>query len=69
MEMRQGLGDFSLVRVVGAGTAGSAAAAQIARGLPSSTVLLLDQGYDHSDSPNVWDNDKFFDVQQSPQVA
>ena len=43
--------------IVGAGTAGSAAAGELAKALPNSTILLIDQGTDHSDLPIVMDND------------
>ena len=45
--------------VVGGGTAGSVAAADLARALPDATVLLLDQGKDYSDEAAVMDNDEF----------
>ena len=49
--------------VVGGGTAGSAAAAELARSLPDNTVLLLDQGKDFSDQAIVMDNDQFANIQ------
>jgi len=52
--------------VVGAGTAGSAAAAELARALPDASVLLLDHGRDYSDKSIVMDNDEFSDVQRTP---
>lgn len=52
--------------VVGGGTAGSAAAAELARSLPDASVLLLDQGQDHSDERIVMDNDQFANAIQSP---
>lgn len=52
--------------VVGAGTAGSAAAGELARALPNSSILLIDQGKDNSDKTIVMDNDEFLNVQESP---
>ena len=43
--------------VVGGGTAGSAAAGELAMKLPQASILLLDQGTDHSDESIVMDND------------
>ncbi|CAB9524163.1 Choline dehydrogenase [Seminavis robusta] len=52
--------------VVGGGTAGAAAAAELARNLPDTTVLLLDQGKDFSDKPIVMNNDEFVNAAESP---
>lgn len=52
--------------VVGAGTAGAAAAGELARALPDATVLLLDHGKDYSDDPIVMDNDQFGEMQETP---
>lgn len=52
--------------VIGGGTAGSAAAAELARKLPDASVLMLDLGRDYSDQPIVMDNDEFVNAQESP---
>jgi len=51
--------------VVGAGTAGSAAAAELAERVPDNSVLVMDMGKDHSDDAVVMDNDRFTEIQKS----
>ena len=53
--------------VVGGGTAGSVAAADLARALPDATVLLLDQGKDYSDEAAVMD--KMMNLQVSCYIV
>lgn len=52
--------------VVGAGTAGSAAAAVLANNLPGASVLLMDHGKDFSDLKIVMDNDEFAGIMRTP---
>ena len=55
--------------IVGAGSAGSIVAAELAKNFPSKTVLLIEEGYYSKINPSIDDMNRFFEMITDPTLA